>query len=316
MSMAPTEGRRRGEGRTAAGLGLVAPLREGPRRVLSGLAVGAVCLGLVSTCRPAPVVSPAEVTAIRVTDLPREGNVRDWQRVPIHRAELLLQDLVEPRLLEPSTTSLNVQAVTDGLQIAFRLTWNDTVIDDRPGPGRFSDACAVQVVPTLGPDLPAPQMGEMDRPVEISYWSAFRQAIVDGRSEDIRELYPGAVVDHYPFDAPPLAPGSTEQEAASRRYAPARAAGNPVAGPWDDPVEDLVAAGPGSLRPASSQVSSGGGRHTGDGWEVVIVRPMPPASGDHHRSHLAFAVWQGGRGEVGARKMRTGWVPMVVRDSR
>ena len=29
-------------------------------------------------------------------------------------------------------------------------------------------------------------------------------------------------------------------------------------------------------------------------------------------SYAAFAVWDGGRGNVGARKMRTGWVPLAL----
>jgi len=29
-------------------------------------------------------------------------------------------------------------------------------------------------------------------------------------------------------------------------------------------------------------------------------------------AQVAFAVWNGGAGEVGARKMRTGWVPMSL----
>jgi hypothetical protein len=28
---------------------------------------------------------------------------------------------------------------------------------------------------------------------------------------------------------------------------------------------------------------------------------------------MAFAVWQGSRTEAGARKMRTGWIPLVRR---
>jgi hypothetical protein len=30
------------------------------------------------------------------------------------------------------------------------------------------------------------------------------------------------------------------------------------------------------------------------------------------RGQVAFAVWQGSNQEAGSRKMRTGWVPLVV----
>jgi hypothetical protein len=30
-------------------------------------------------------------------------------------------------------------------------------------------------------------------------------------------------------------------------------------------------------------------------------------------SQIAFAVWEGAHTEVGARKMRTGWVPLILK---
>ena len=61
------------------------------------------------------------------------------------RSEVLLQDLVEPRLMAASTPEVRVRAITDGSQIAFRLEWPDAELDDVPGAGRFPDGCAVQL---------------------------------------------------------------------------------------------------------------------------------------------------------------------------
>jgi hypothetical protein len=52
---------------------------------------------------------------------------------------------------------------------------------------------------------------------------------------------------------------------------------------------------------------------TREGWAVVIVRPVPDGLTPGARTVVAFAVWDGGRQEVGARKMRTGWIPLLMR---
>jgi hypothetical protein len=220
--------------------------------------------------------------------------------------------MVEPRLLRASTASVRVQALTDGARVAFRLEWADTGADDSPRPGHFSDACAVQLPTRTQADVPAPQMGEPGRPVEITYWRAAWQAVVDGRGDSIRDLYPNATVDHYPFDAASLTTGSEAQREMALRYAPARALGNTMAGPRDTPVQDLIAEGPGTLAPAASQGSKGRGHRTEKGWAVVISRARPAGLGAGARSQVAFAVWEGRREEAGSRKMRTGWVPIVV----
>ena len=161
-------------------------------------------------------------------------------------------------------------------------------------------------------DAPAPQMGEAGRTVEITYWRASWQAVCDGRGDSIRDIYPNAAVDHYPFEAASLAKGSPAQQAMERRYAPARAVGNTMAGPREKPVQDLIAEGPGTLTPAAPGDSNGRGRRIGDGWAVVISRKLPAGLTPGGRTQVAFAVWEGGHQEVGARKMRTGWVPLSL----
>lgn len=260
----------------------------------------------------APPVSPAEVLVAKRTSLPEDPADAAWKSAPVHRAPLILQDLVEPRLMTPSTIQVAVQGITDGARVAFRLEWADSTLNDLPRAARFSDACAVQLPQRIEADLPAPQMGETNRPVEISYWRASWQAAIDGRKDDIRSIYPGAAVDHYPFEAPSLTPGTEAQTAMAARFAPARALGNSMEGPRDRSVDDLVAEGPGTLRPAAEHRSNGRGRRTGTGWSVVITRPMPAGLGAGGRSQAAFAVWDGSHDEVGSRKMRTAWTPLAV----
>ncbi|MGC8794138.1 MAG: ethylbenzene dehydrogenase-related protein [Bryobacteraceae bacterium] len=276
-----------------------------------------VTLGLLaaSGCRRSPQPT-LEVIAVFVQKIPLDAHDRAWSDAPEHMAALLPQDVVEPRLLQPSTPMVRVRALTDGNELAFRLEWQDPSRDDVAAPGRFPDACAVQLPALNSPEPPNPQMGEPGRPVQLTYWRADWQAWSEGRRDNIRELYPNASVDHYPFAAPSLAPGSTAQKELLRLYAPAEAAGNRRAGPRASPVEDLVAEGPGTLAPAPQSLSRGKGVFSQGAWRVVLARSLTRDLGPGSRSVVAFAVWQGGRQETGARKMRSGWIPLRLEARR
>jgi hypothetical protein len=265
-------------------------------------------------CRPA-LAPTAEVVAVRTAALPDSPEDPAWQGAPEHVAPLLLQDLVEPRLMTPSTPEVRVRALTNGSEIAFRIEWPDVEADDLPGPGRFADGCAVQVPQRLEVTAPDPQMGQAGRAVQISFWRADWQASVNGRGDSITELYPNASIDHYPFEAAALEPGSDAQAQMARRYAPADAVGNRRGGPRRSAVEDLVAEGPGTIASAPKPISRGHGVRTPQGWAVVITRSMPDGLTPVARTQVAFAVWQGAAQEAGARKMRSAWVGLAMRET-
>jgi DMSO reductase family type II enzyme heme b subunit len=276
------------------------------------MAAAAILAVILPACGAPPPPPATEVQAVWLTTLPSGGEDTAWKEIPLYVAEMLPQDLVDPRLLEASTPRVNVQAAHDGSRMALRLAWDDATQNERPGPARFSDACAIQVPQRTAPDLPDPQMGNPGRPVEISYWRASWQAAAAGGADDIKSLYPGAVVDHYPFEAPSLTPGSVAQQQFAARYAPAEALGARREGPRERPVEDLVAEGPGTLRPAERTISEGAGRRTSSGWDVLIVRPIPNGLAPGGRSQIALGIWEGANGEVGGRKMRSGWIPLFM----
>ena len=280
-------------------------------RFLPCLLAGAV-LRFVAGCQPPAAPTATEVVVGSVATLPGDPAAPAWAHASVHAAAMIPQDMVEPRLLAPSTAVVRVQALSDGARIAFRLEWIDATLDEKPGPALFSDACAVQLPSEIRPDVPAPQMGEPGRPVEITLWRAAWQAQLEGRNTKLTDLYPNAAVDAYPFQAASLEKGSEAQREMELRYAPARAVGNAVAGPRERAVQDLRAQGPGTLEPGASYDSDGQGKRTADGWAVVITRRMPTGLAPGHRTQVAFAVWDGGRQEIGARKMRTGWVPMKL----
>lgn len=295
------------------------PMRTGSRKAaVVGTAMRAVRLAVASVTLVVPCLTSAADTQIsvsRIATLPAAPQDAAWNDIAPTRVALIPQDMVEPRQLESTTPEVRVRAYTDGSRMAFLLEWPDSTDDDMTKPAQFSDACAVQLPAVVAADVPAPQMGEPGRQVEVTYWRAVWQAAVDGRPDTIRALYPDASVDHYPFEAPALEKGSPAQREMERRYAPARAVGNDMAGPRQRPVEDLIAEGPGTLSPAAKQDSSGKGVRTARGWTVMLVRSLPAGFVPGKRSQVAFAVWDGARDEVGARKMRSVWVTIALKET-
>lgn len=274
----------------------------------------ALMIAAAAAChRTVPTAS--EVVAVKVAAIPAAPGDAAWATVPEYTAKLLAQDLVDPRLMKPSTPEVRVRALTDGKELALRLAWADPVVNDLPGPGRFLDGCAIQIPRVLEPNPPDPQMGQAGKTVDIAFWRADWQASVNGRKDSIQSLYPNAAVDHYPFEAKSLEPGSAAQKEMAARYAPAQAVGNRRVGPRAFPVEDMIAEGPGTLSPNAGAASRGGGERTADGWSVVIVRKVPEGWAPRTRTQIAFAVWEGSAKEAGARKMRSGWVPLSMKEA-
>jgi len=278
------------------------------RTSLTVLLVASVVAGCRSA--PAPV---ADVVALRASALPVTPADVAWNAAPEHVAKLLLQDLVEPRLQKISTPEVRIRALATASEMAFRIEWPDASVNDLPGAGRFNDGCAVQLPQKPAAAVPDPQMGMVGNGVAITFWRADWQATVNGRGDAIRDLYPNALIDHYPFEAPSLEKGSADQQKLTAQYAPAEGAGNRRGGHRTSAVEDLLAEGPGTLAPAPTTRARGQGVRTAMGWSVVIARPMPEGLTPKTPSQVAFAVWEGSVEEAGARKMRTAWVPLSVR---
>ena len=96
-------------------------------------------------CRETPPVAPTNVVARQVAKVPTDPADSAWKSAPQLDAKLIPQDLVEPRLMKSSTEVIHVRALTDGTQVAIRMEWDDSSVDDRPGPALFLDACAIQL---------------------------------------------------------------------------------------------------------------------------------------------------------------------------
>lgn len=282
------------------------------RKYILGFILLVIFLALSCGSNESPTT--AEVVIVPVTNVSLDPGDNVWKTAPKHLAKLIPQDLVEPRLMKASTAEVQVKAISNGTDVAFRLEWVDETKNDLPGPAKFIDACAIQVPSKVEADVPDPQMGQTGKMVEITFWRADWQATVNGRKDSIKELYPNASIDHYPFEAKPLEKDSNAQSEMAKRYAPARSLGNQRQGPREWPVEELIAEGPGSLSPMPNPTGAKGkGLYNEKKWTVVIIRKLPKDLSPSIRSQIAFAIWEGGHNEVGARKMRSGWVPLLMR---
>jgi hypothetical protein len=273
-----------------------------------------------AACGPAARApeTATEVVAAKVAAAPTaDPGAASWDGASELIAKLLLQDQAPPKLDKAGVESVRVRALHDGRWIVFRLEWDDPTKDDLVGPARFGDMAAIQVPSEAGSSLPDGAMGQTARPVRISLWRASSDHRLRTGIDPIAALYPNALPDHYPA----AAAADTKKAAMEVQYSPARATHNIVAvHRADSPTEDMIAEGFGSLTTAPEQISLGKGDHDGRRWRVVIARPLdlkesePLRAGA--RSYIAFAVWQGADGNVGSRKMRSGWVSLSIEGSK
>jgi hypothetical protein len=91
------------------------------------------CFLLFGACRRTIVTTP-DVQVVAAQKISFDADDSVWDDAPTHASKLILQDLVEPRLMEPSTQEVRVQAVTDGKEIAFRIEWLDESQNDKAAP--------------------------------------------------------------------------------------------------------------------------------------------------------------------------------------
>lgn len=294
------------------------PENQGKRALLWGLlgaAAVAGCTPLEQEAPPVQVGGPlSELLVRKVTEdlsTPDPG-AAFWASVPFGTISLMAQPMVTPRPESTTTESLAVQAVHDGTHVAFRLKWKDAELSEAGILGRFSDAAAIQF-PMLEGDPPAVMMGERDKPVHIFHWRAQYQRDAERGKPTMKDLYPNLSVDMYPMDFKE-AKGGTEKD--KEKFNPGVAVGNPQSYAKAG-VDEIVAEGFSTSAVQEGHGSAARGAWQNGEWTLVVVRKLAVEGGSTlkpgGKSHVAFAVWQGGKGEVGSRKCVTmQWTPMVI----
>jgi DMSO reductase family type II enzyme heme b subunit len=273
----------------------------------------ALALALIALLGFAPR-APAQ-TAITAVRVPAPGPLADIQAAPWTQSRPIKvpmqpQVMALPHKPDPAVKELLVRAIHNGGWIAFLIEWQDPSPSDRVILDNFGDQVAVQLPVNVKGSPPAPMMGNPGGRVNIMQWRAAFQRDIDHGAPTVRSLYPNAWADVYPDEV--------LNAADARPYTGALGLENPISRGRASPVLDQMAEGWGSMTVKPDQRALGMGVWKDGRWRVAITRPMvsddlnAPQLTPGVRTVAAFAVWEGGRGEVGARKAWASWVPLWI----
>jgi hypothetical protein len=194
-----------------------------------------------------------------------------------------------------SVPEVRVAAFHNGKQIYFRFQWEDSTQNREVAQNVFADACAVMFPLAENPRPESIMMGFLD-PANIWAWKASRDAQVWGKPASPEPAYS----DYYnPF---------VKQEVYSVALEKVPSA-----------VQDLVANRVGTTTPKPEQRVRGRGAWSGNRWTVVVERALE-TGGNELDARIqpgasrmaAFAVWDGAKGDRGARKSVSDWVRLEV----
>lgn len=250
--------------------------------------------------------------AYRKGEIPLDPVSGVWTRRPTMIVPLLRQNIATPNAQELVIPEIKVRALHNGTDIAFHLEWADATKDEIDAIARFHDAVAVQLSVDAGNEAPI-MMGGQQAPVHILQWRASWQADIDHGQRTPKDAFPNMYNDSVPEQWM-----SVEQ---AKQFYPAWAVGNALAQrDKKSPVEELGAIGFGSLTTHDQQRATGKGVHDGKRWRVIIAMPMQAQAADKAKvtpgetRTVSFAVWNGERGQRGARKQYALWTPMHVGD--
>jgi mono/diheme cytochrome c family protein len=246
--------------------------------------------------REAALMKRERIVAKRVSSLPDSTQSTAWNAIPptaLRTMPLWWRD--------DFASTLNVQAVHDGRNLALRLSWNDSTKNDSAvRTEEFEDLAAVQI--SGGGAEPFLGMGAAANAIELWQW---RGGIAATGADD-------QIMDDYPFES------AVYQHVAGGKSLPdfitARVVGNPLA-TREHVAHSVAAGGPGTvtIRPQASQHVTAAAEWNENRWTVVLQRPLDVPSEDGQRLSgggrysAAFAVWDGAMNDRAAQKLVTIW---------
>lgn len=275
-------------------------------------AVGVVAAGTAGyAISQRPGTTDKLVSHFHAGDLPISDPLsKAWTGLDAFVTKMVAQNITTPVQATVEVPELRVRSMHNGKQLAVHIEWADTTMDDKESIAIFRDACAIQfeVDPAKAPSF---TMGNVDGPVHICQWRASWQTDVDEGHQGVKNLFPNAYNDVTPE-------GLMPKDAATKFY-PARVANNSQAQhERTSPVEELTAIGFGSLTTHSTQEALGKGVYKNRRWSVVIALAMNGTDKTKaslkagEARNIAFAVWNGSKGQRGARKQYFPWASMEV----
>lgn len=262
------------------------------------------------------------LTAKFVTDdLSKLPTKNIWDKITPQTISLLAQPMIVPRPKMVTTHKINVQAVHNGNWIAFRLNWQDSEKSEANILGKFSDAVAMQFPAKDSESPPSIFMGSKEQPVHILHWRAQYQKDKEQGMLDMRDHYPNMSVDIYPLEfANQYSHDRVLQKITEKDrevFSPGKSAGNPQSFTKSKGIDEIFAEGFGSSSVIENSRAEAVGEWKNGQWSVEISRPIELNGGSSLQmgksTFVAFAVWQGGKGEVGSRKSITlSWEPLLL----
>jgi len=250
--------------------------------------------------------------------LPLDPQAAEWQSIPAKEVAMAPQQMAMPMLAKGSIDKLTVQSLTDGKSIAWRVAWADATPDVNVDVARFSDAVAIEF--PLTKDAAAMMGHKGGGKVQIIYWKGLWQKDLEEGFQDVQKVHPNYWSDLYwfadgkfPYPVP-----DAFKNPVSHQWFVAYKAGNPISVfTHEQPAQELVAEGWGSLTAQTESVTKAKGVWTDGRWQVVFLRPLTTADPNDYQfsdqGQVAFAVWQGGDGNVGGRKhWSNNWVAYQI----
>ncbi len=276
-------------------------------------AVGAGALGVAGVIGLAsadePTGEPELVAAFATGGVPADDPAAAaWDDAPEAVIPVQAQQIAPPVLPYAGLLGLRARALHDGETVAFRLQWNDEVVDDLDAVYRFHDAVAVMLPMSPGAP-PAITMGTKGAPTHILQWRATWERDLAGKT-GVDQIYPRVVHDVMPDDVLP-------PETAAL-YWVGRSVGNPLSQTErTTPIEQIVAEGFGTTTHLPRTDAKGRGVNDGSTWTVAlgfpanregIGAPLEPGS----TWSIAFAVWLGHQANRGGRKHYADWVKFTL----
>jgi len=287
-------------------------------RTMTWFGATAIALALTSTaaCSKGPPPKPTPLTSLSVkkvaADLSKpDPNGAYWKDVPEGLVTMLAQPMIAPRPETTTTENIIVQAVHDGTRVAFRLRWKDTEKSEAGHLGEYSDGLALEFPVKEGPPPPV-MMGAKDMPVHLFHWRAQYQRDKEQGKPTMKDLYPNHSVDMYPHEYKE----APSNPSAAEKFNPGVAEGNPQSYAKTG-VDEIIAEGYSTSSVQDGHGATAHGEWANGEWTLVIVRPLTVEGGSNLKAgvdgNIAFAVWQGGKGEVGSRKCVTmQWTPIKI----
>lgn len=267
---------------------------------------------LASAAHGGEIVAPKVDADLSVAnDIHKEAFANAKEEV----VSLMAQPMAIPRPKVTTTSKITVQAIHNASTLAIRLRWADTEKNEAGRLGEYSDAVAIEFPVKDNANPPPIFMGAKGNPVHVFHWRAQYQADKERGMRTIKDLYPNMNIDVYPMEFP-TATIDGVTDAKREVYSYGKAAGNPQSYAKKG-VDELMAEGFGTSAVIENIESDAQGHWENGEWDVIISRPLKREGGsvlpENGGSFVGFAVWQGGKDEVGARKSITmSWTPLKL----